>query len=660
MDWHFRPKQTGDDLSDPISGEFFADGDNPASDLVREALQNAMDAGRHVDRGGLAVHVRIALHDEEAHQLPAKKSKRWFGELKNHLAAKANGLKDPPKVLYPGRFLVIEDFNTSGLTGDIHDDDTDSNDNKFLNFLRSTGRTSSDDERRGSWGIGKTVFPRSSRINGFIAYTVRSEDHLRLVMGKVILRHRKVGGVQYQPECYLSESWDDKAVPIPSQDIQIIDQLRGDFSLSRNTEPGLSVIVPWLDDVIQFQQLRDAVLEQFYYAILAGVLTVSLDHNGNVITLDRDNLPKQTQELLPKLTPAVGLAAWSQNPPKVDCFKLNAPPDDAKQKWSDDLLTPQVRVDLQQKLIRHERAAVKVPVHVPKFIAESDHEQTNEDGFIIENRETSAGTFLPIVESFFHVCFETEGDQKPPRPAFFREQLAISKVTRAPAIPGVRALVVIDDPPLARLLRAAEPPNHNDWQSGTGNFKRDYGKTDANHVITFVKTAARQIISIVRAGDNQPDPTVAIDFFAIPEPTPDPSPPGKKKIKKPGDESEKPEPIVPPKPRRIALGDIHGGFKLRPGDPDAIRPDRVHVRIAYNTFSGNPFKAYDPKDFNLEKRGRDGISIEATGDARYEVIAPNRIEVTLDGNDFELTTIGFDTNRDLKVVCSYPGESLDA
>lgn len=660
MDWHFRPKQTGDDLSDPISGEFFADGDNPASDLVREALQNAMDAGKHIDRGGLAVHVRLALRDGESHQLPAKKSKRWFGELKGHLAAKNNGIKDPPKVLYPGRFLVIEDFNTSGLTGDIHDDDTDSNDNKFLNFLRSTGRTSSDDDRRGSWGIGKTVFPRSSRINGFIAYTVRPEDHLRLAMGKVILRYRKVNGIQFQPECYLSESWHDKAVPIPTQNISVIDQLREDFALTRNTEPGLSVIVPWLDDVIQFDQLREAVLEQFYYAILAGVLTVSLDHNGKVITLDRENLPKQTQKLLPGLSPAVELAAWSLDPPKNDCFKLDAPSADAKQKWSDDLITPQVRVELQQKLIRHERAAVTVPVFVPDIKTDSDAEQTDEDGFIIETPEPSADTVLPILPSFFRVCFETEDDKKPPRPAFFREQLAISKMTRAPAISGVRALVVIDDPPLARLLRAAEPPNHNDWQSGTGNFKRDYGKTDANHIITFVKTAARQIISIVRAGDNQPDPTVAIDFFAVPEPTTDPSPPGKKKTQKPGNESEKPNPEVPPKPRRITLGELHGGFKIGPGEPEAVRPDRVHVRIAYNTFSGNPFTAYDPKDFNLTKRGKDGIKINVDGDARCQVIAPNRLEVTLDGDEFELTTLGFDTNRDLKVVCTYPGESLDA
>src|SRR5690606_6048165 len=82
-------------------------------------------------------------------------------------------------------------------------------------------------------------------------------------------------------------------------------------------------------------------------------------------------------------------------------------------------------------------------------------------------------------------------------------------------VPKVRSLVVIDDEPLAKLLRAAEPPNHTDWDMKTANFKHQY--RDGNHVITFVKSAVKQLLTYVRAGEDEPDSTIAIDFFGVPE-----------------------------------------------------------------------------------------------------------------------------------------------
>src|SRR5690606_2173190 len=101
---------------------------------------------------------------------------RWFGSLREHLDAKGNGLKDVPA---PGEncdYLVVEDFGTTGLTGDTESDQVDGQQNNFVDFLRSDGRTRKGEGDRGSWGVGKNVFPRASRINGYIAYTVRHDD----------------------------------------------------------------------------------------------------------------------------------------------------------------------------------------------------------------------------------------------------------------------------------------------------------------------------------------------------------------------------------------------------------------------------------------------------------------------------------------------------
>lgn len=46
MNWHYRVKAPAEKVRDPIQGEFFSTEaiKNPADALVREALQNAMDA----------------------------------------------------------------------------------------------------------------------------------------------------------------------------------------------------------------------------------------------------------------------------------------------------------------------------------------------------------------------------------------------------------------------------------------------------------------------------------------------------------------------------------------------------------------------------------------------------------------------------------------
>jgi hypothetical protein len=51
-------------------------------------------------------------------------------------------------------------------------------------------------------------------------------------------------GKQYQPPCYFAKSWDDDDVPRPFEDTKMAEQLQSDFGVTRDTEPGLSVVIP--------------------------------------------------------------------------------------------------------------------------------------------------------------------------------------------------------------------------------------------------------------------------------------------------------------------------------------------------------------------------------------------------------------------------------
>ena len=70
-------------------------------------------------------------------------------------------------------YLLLEDFGTIGLTGDPEEHQVvDGVTDRFLNFFRAEGR-SDKGERSRKLGVGKTVFPRASRISSYFGFTVR-------------------------------------------------------------------------------------------------------------------------------------------------------------------------------------------------------------------------------------------------------------------------------------------------------------------------------------------------------------------------------------------------------------------------------------------------------------------------------------------------------
>lgn len=405
--WHFNERRRGDKNREPIVGEFFATDimRNPAEALVRESIQNILDAGPD----GQPVQARIYLSGQKE-ALPPDRVAPYMREGWPHFLADHNGLKDQPGENDLCSFLVIEDFGTTGLTGDVEQwQDRPGVKNSFYYFFRAEGQSGKGELDRGRWGVGKTVFPRSSRINSCFGLTVRKDDGRQLLMGMAVLKSHHVGGGYFSPDGYFGKH-DSGGFSLPIDDGSLLQQFRRDFRLQRADEPGLSMIVPWCDEEITFERLVEAVTRQYYYPILSGNLSVTIATPEREIILDDKTLVAELRNLsgnlADELIPLIELAQWANRQSPESMLKLSPPPGQNAPKWSPEWFTEEQIGQMRATLEKGERVAVRVPVNVR------------------EKKKTAQ-------PSFFDVFLVRDGSSDTGRPVFVREGIIISDV-RAP------------------------------------------------------------------------------------------------------------------------------------------------------------------------------------------------------------------------------------
>ena len=193
-----------------------------AATLIRELIQNSTDARIGSVDGPATIRISFKSAD------PAK-SEFWratLGPLEPHLRASEIDVADLDLGL--PRFLTIEDFGTTGLTGSFEERD----DQNFSDFWRRVGRSHKASNKGGSWGLGKLVFPVSSEIRTFFGLTVRHNDPDRpLLMGQVILTSHRIDGVNRAAHGFFAEH-DFERFPAPGAGTGLCRRLQRDGRLS--------------------------------------------------------------------------------------------------------------------------------------------------------------------------------------------------------------------------------------------------------------------------------------------------------------------------------------------------------------------------------------------------------------------------------------------
>ena len=585
MGWTFEEYGPESVKEDSQADKFFAD-QAQFNALVREVVQNSLDAVK--DPGApVSVSFRYRLIGPEHFELLG------LGDYKRHLESIPGKSIDLTKLI-PA--LVIEDFNTVGLSGD--------NLEGFLYQVNITPK----DRGGGSHGIGKVTLNNFSKAKACYAHS-EFDDSGFIFAGFACLKSHQVGGRHYRPH--------GRNIIERGESSGFIRKL-----FDRNEgQTGLSVAI--LDPVeeINYDRVLEVVSDQFYVPILEGKLVVKIDDE----VIDHD--------LLRGVCMAhPGVCLYSRYLDS-DCLHLERETISRKDYKAGGIKSASSVCDGIKKKIQHDEIEGLLPVAVDLEIESP-----------IPDVSTSPGKCTLILGSH-----PASDDRR--RPQFWRDWSLINRASDSHHYmlsSGFYSILICRDDPLCDLLRKLEDPGHNSWLTGdlSDDLKAIYNNKDDINLLTEM---VRLVKSLPKALSRIYEQQVAVEHdrnklaWLFP---------------KPGSVSETPA-GQPGRPAGFVSGLIPDlsssldfeyrqtgdGFSLALKEGNIAKyPKTVEVRAAYSVGGGNPFKEYERDDFvfsdNIELRHHDAEQLDCGDNSvRYKAMGPK----------FKLQMAGFDPERELKI-----------
>ncbi|MCY3882082.1 MAG: hypothetical protein OXG61_08185 [Chloroflexi bacterium] len=618
--------------SNPVMGEFFSATSDLPERLVREAIQNSMDARF----GKETVRVRFTFSGELEAALPLDLSGPYVDGLEPHIQAAADSdgdassADDPRAALKrPLSWLAVEDFGTSGLVGDVESNDIMAKDNHFWGFFRQSGISPKGEDSAGSWGLGKWVFPDASAINSYIAVTERRGERRILLMGATVLKTHRLDGVRYPPEGYFTPTGTDQqdSPPLPvdsdSDPDDFILKTLETFRLDRTAAPGLSVIVLHPKNELNPSDIARAVLTQYFLPIVRGDLTVEIIHPEEQRTIDKASITKEVagigqserdDESPESLLGAIQLAEWGIRQEEFGHIKL--PANAIAKALADHDLDY-----LRERYERGERLAFRLTTVVQRKSKE------------------------PTPDAF-RVYIERAPELQKGHDYFVRGYL---RVPREDHIQNhsARALVVVDEKSeLGHLLRDAEGPAHERWQPRKEQIGKRWESGESR--VRNVQQAAATLLQRVIERPAESLTHALAHWFPASAATSSGSQSG---TRGGGGTVLQPTPPPPP-PKPLEIVRAKGGFAVRArGGDNALVGTEWTVRFAYDsTGRGGPFRQFERgvKDGTPDFSLTESLQIESTG-CEYDPVGQNEFTLHVNASEFRIAVSGFDGRRDVLV-----------
>ena len=524
--WMFGQYRADDTQRDSVSGEFFRN--TRLESVIREAIQNSLDARADKTK---AASVRIYYSGPTCAVGGAEYAALYRGQnVDIHYTHPNSGLENVPEADEPCVFMTIEDFGTTGLTGNVTlrpTEDELENDrikgNYYNFFFRENRSDKAGDGALGSWGAGKIMFMKASRLRTAFTLSVRNDAKTpRFLAGRTVLKSHTIDDVTFAPDGWFGVSVDASAAPRhmrkqPVTDAAVLDAFAKRFRLTRKAdELGTSIVIPYLNveaeengDAFTKENIACAVIKNFMAAILDGALEVKVETGGDAdaVMISKDTIDK-AKKFLPVEPGADSalvtrahykLAAASPDPECVFTLKHVSPA--LKPVWVDEMFGGMDLKAVKKLLLDGKVLRFNVPMTVLEKTA-GDKKVAKKGGFVV-------------------LIVRTD-DTASYRTAFYRVGLLIDAASRR-SYAGYASLVCVPQNDTAKLLVASEPPSHSKWEGGSDRVRAAYHRP--SYHINYVLDSVREILIRVEAADQEPDKNVLIGPFGIPKD----EEPGKKK-----------------------------------------------------------------------------------------------------------------------------------
>lgn len=606
MELIFRPLPANEMERPPTQRDQFNNDDVELVDaLVRETIQNSLDAK---DRNA-SKPVRVCFNIKQFSGAEQKEvlSLLSAAELNEHLVATGLTKIDASTEM---SVLTVEDFGTTGLVGRWDDWD----DEPFCDFWRRMGRSHKGGQSLGRWGLGKLVFSSASRARVFLGLTVRNDDGEALLMGQAVLTHHKMpDGSRLDSHAFYAVcgKLGGENFQIPERCGEVLESFKKLFSLKRNDEPGLSIVVPALRDNITLDRISQGVLKNYFFPILFGRLEV---HVGETV-INEGSFASLSKKLGGDDFAGGHLAAFivamkaTRNAGFTPPFFL---PDNWSKRGVEMALGTQLGV-MREQMANGEVIMVRAPI-------------------LMKRKD---GTELPsFVDAFL---------QRAPsdtQPMFVRHAIVLNAEHKNFRARRVFGALIADDQAVSEFLGDAENPAHTGWSAAAEKVSSNW--RNARDRLSDIRQLLKQLHNTLVSAVETTDKNALASFFSLPAED------GSKAASPRGEDAR--PPAIPPietKPRSFKVSRSPDGFKVENALlTEEELPATIRVRAAYDVVRGNPFKKHNAADFDFNGRGVEVVSLGATVTAA----SANTLVIEVNKVRFAVDVKGFDRNRDLIIA----------
>jgi hypothetical protein len=406
------------------------------------------------------------------------------------------------------------------------------------------------------------------------------------------------------------------------------------LGITRLSEPGLSLVIPFPID-FEPKLAIQTVITEFYYPIACGNLEVTIGG----LQIGSLNVDSVADHVLPDDEARKKRSCFSKGFRKlakgvIEAEKNGIAPIQLKAGWDktallkEDALPEGALEQLRAAFDKGERISVRFPVTV----------------------RPRAGV---STQSWFDVHIEVPEDLDRVEEAYIRRDLLIGSEAHLAGnayLQKARALTLIREGTLSAFLADAEEPTHLKWNGSRPRLAEDYSSPQTT--LRAVRNAAPRLLALLSNGIVKRDVKALAKYFTRPAED------GKRHAgggeKGEGNETSKPK--TPPesirKPFRIIAGKdrVH----VLPNGSAAPKledlPLSCLLELAYEGLDHDPFKAYDPFDFDLADTSLHTIAVSG---ATINERQGNRIHFEVTQPDFSLEVPGFDPNIRLRARLNY-------